>query len=309
MKKEPLVSIVTVTFNLIKDKRENLFRQCLESVHNQTYKNIEHLVVDGASSDGTLDLVKEYKNRGWVEYISEPDEGIYEAMNKGVKLAKGKYIAFLNSDDFFHRKDGVEASVKALEESGADFSYAPVIIKFPDGTLFSDHPQCDPKISRVFFTMPFCHQAMFTKRDVMIRENMFDIRYKSAADYDFVIRLCLKKYKSVFVKNAFITYQFGGNSSVAQEKSINETANVWRERYGKIYPVTEDIINSMRENMYTGNYYSGIPLGLARKLRKFWPYFDYKDYLNKTGQKGGLLTETREVLGDFYFRFRKFLGK
>jgi len=81
----PLVTIVTITFNLIKAGREKTFRQCLESVHNGTYKNVEHIVIDGASKDGTLDLIKEYANKGWVKYISEPDSGIYDAMNKGVR--------------------------------------------------------------------------------------------------------------------------------------------------------------------------------------------------------------------------------
>ena len=127
LESKPLVTIVTITFNLSKAGREKYFRQCLESVHNQTYENIEHIVVDGASVDGTAELIKEYADKGWIKYISEPDKGIYEAMNKGVKMADGKYITFLNSDDYYNEKTGVEISVKALEESGADFSYAPVV--------------------------------------------------------------------------------------------------------------------------------------------------------------------------------------
>jgi len=278
MKNKPLVSIITITFNLIENNRESLFRKCLESVHDQSYENIEHIVVDGASTDGTLDLIKEYTNKGWVTYVSEPDKGIYDAMNKGIKMAKGEYVAFLNSDDYYHDKKGVETSIELLEKSNADFSYAPVIIKFEDGTLFGNHPQCNPKISNVFFTMPFCHQTMFAKREVMIKEDMFDTDYKSAADYDFVIRLCLKKYKSVFVEKSFVTYQFAGVSSTAQENSLNETAAIWRKRYGKIFPITDDIINSMKKNIYTGNYYDGIPLKLAKKFREFYPYFDFEGY-------------------------------
>ena len=72
----PKITVITATFNLIKDKREKFFRQCVESVHNQTYANIEHLVMDGASKDGTLDLIKEYEDKGWLKCYSEPDKGM-----------------------------------------------------------------------------------------------------------------------------------------------------------------------------------------------------------------------------------------
>ena len=113
-KEQPLVSIITITFNIISNSRKKLFVKCLESVHKQTYKNIEHVVIDGASKDRTVDLIKKYVKKGWVKYISEPDEGIYDAMNKGIKLAKGKYISFLNSDDYYSGKTGIEMSVETL---------------------------------------------------------------------------------------------------------------------------------------------------------------------------------------------------
>ena len=94
--KLPKVTVVTATYNLIKDGREKFFRQCVESIHNQTYKNIEHLVIDGASKDGTIDLIKEYADKGWIKYVSEPDKGMCDAMNKGIKIATGEYVAILN---------------------------------------------------------------------------------------------------------------------------------------------------------------------------------------------------------------------
>lgn len=97
----PLVTVITVTYNLIKGKREKFIIQCLESVHNQRYSNIEHIVIDGASDDGTLPLLKKYESLGWIKLFSEPDTGIYDAMNKGILKANGKYVSILNSDDFF----------------------------------------------------------------------------------------------------------------------------------------------------------------------------------------------------------------
>lgn len=281
--KTPLVSIVTITFNLIKANREKYFRQNLESVRNQTYKNIEHIVIDGASKDGTVELIKEYADLGWIRYISEPDTGIYDAMNKGVKMAKGKYVAFLNSDDYYHNNIGVEASVKALEESGADFSYASVKMLNEDGTVLKyDHPHRSPKISNVFFVMPFCHQTMFTKKEVMEKEGMFDASFKSAGDYDFVIRLCLKKYKVIFVKDVFVTFRFGGISDANRKQSIEEVTRSYFNNYNKLISLTKkecEKIYCQDYDISPLRYYPSIPLKLAKKLRNFDPYFSYEEYV------------------------------
>jgi glycosyltransferase involved in cell wall biosynthesis len=272
---QPLVTIVTITFNLKKAGREETFRQCVESVRNQTYKNIEHIVVDGASKDGTVDLIKEYTDKGWITYVSKPDTGIYDAMNNGVKMANGKYVTFLNSDDYYHSSRGVEASVKALEESGADFSYAPAIMMREDGSLYNDHPHVSPKISTVFFVMPFCHQTMLTKRSVMEKEDMFDENFKSAGDYEFVIRLCLKKYKCIQVNDAFVTFRWGGFSVSSNELSINEVTDAYYKNYSKLCPITREECSKI----YCIGY-SNIPFKLAKKLKNLRPYFDYDKYLD-----------------------------
>ena len=94
------ISVITATFNLIKNGREAFFRQMVESVQRQTCRNVEHLIVDGGSSDGTVQMLEELASAGKIRYISEPDKGIYDAMNKGAALAAGELITFLNSDDF-----------------------------------------------------------------------------------------------------------------------------------------------------------------------------------------------------------------
>ncbi|EKE20422.1 MAG: Glycosyltransferase, group 2 family protein [uncultured bacterium] len=277
--KKPLVTIVTITFNLIKSGREKTLRQCLESVHNQTYENIEHLVVDGGSKDGSVDLIKEYANKGLIKYVSEPDNGIYDALNKGIKMANGKYIAFLHSDDFYHGKDGVMKTVKALEKEGADFSYAPAIIEKEDGTnLKGNHTYFNPKISKVFFSMPFCHQTMFTRRDVMLKEGMFDTNFKSAGDYDFLLRICLKKYKSVLVNNKFTTFRLGGFSDTDRELSNNEVAKAYHKNFSKLINISKEDCKKIfcRE-------YSGISKELAVALSNYESYFSIKEYKKSFG--------------------------
>lgn len=303
---KPLVTIVTITFNLVKAGREKTFRQCLESVHDQTYKNIEHMIIDGASKDGTVDLIKEYVQKGWIKYISEPDNGIYDAMNKGIKMANGEYVAFLNSDDYYHKNNGIEASIEALKKSGADFSYAPVIIINEDGSEFgANHYQSRPKISNVFFVMPFCHQTMFTKKSVMFAEGMFDTNFKNASDYDFLLRLCLKRYESVFVDFAFVTYRLGGLSDSNQEQSINEVTKSYFNNFGKLLPLT------MEECKKIYGYESvGMPLKLAKKLREFEPHFDYDEYLKKNSLKNKCLVIFKNKLAEWYFKLSSiFLSK
>lgn len=281
---ESLVTIITITYNIIENGREESLRKSFDSVHMQTYKNIEHLVIDGNSNDGTLNLLNEYSDLGFIKYISEPDNGIYDAMNKGVFLSKGKYIAFLNSDDFYHSKEGVEKTVNALEESNADFSYAPVLIRFEDGKLFSDHPQCNPKISNIFFTMPFSHQTMFAKRDVILKENSFNTEFRSAGDYDLIIRLCLKKYKPVFVDFTFVTYLFAGVSSVKQEESIREIAKLWKKNFESLCVLSPEDIEQFCTNIYTGRFYEKFPDPLAEQLKSYKPFFDYDEYLRAAAE-------------------------
>lgn len=229
-KEEPLVTIVTITFNLLKAGREKYFRQNLESVHNQTYENIEHIIVDGASTDGTVDLIKEYADKGWIKYISEPDKGMYEAMNKGVKLAKGKYIAFLNSDDFYHNPDAVKLSVEALEREQADFSYANFFVMEKDESKKQIVKAC---MDKFLYTMPFGHPTMFAKTSVVKAENGFDEKLGLPADYDLIIRLILKDYKGFYLDEEIARYRLGGLGCTNEHS--NEITQIYLKNYSAFY--------------------------------------------------------------------------
>lgn len=157
----PKVSIVTTTLNLFKDNRQEFFRKCIESVHNQTYPNIEHIIIDGASTDDTLELIKEYQKKGWITYYSERDKGIDDAYNKGLKKATGKYIAYMNSDDCYYADDVIETSIKMMEEEQADYCYGSEEKVFRDGSLFMIW---NPKVENFWKDMPFSHQTMIVKK-------------------------------------------------------------------------------------------------------------------------------------------------
>lgn len=227
----PLVTVVTVCYNLYESKRVLQFQQCLKSVHSQDYSSVEHLVIDGASHDGTVEMLREYAGKGMIRLISEPDSGIYDAMNKGIHLAKGKYIAFLNSDDFWHRGDAVSASVAALEHSGAAFSYAPRSIVHEDGSFLCRESAC---LGGFPCHMPFCHQTMFTRREVLLSYGGFDAeRFRSAADYDLILRLLLNGERGVYVPVNFTSFRLGGFSVQGEKLSLAECDRARRRLLGK----------------------------------------------------------------------------
>ena len=294
--KKPLVSIITITYNLKKAGRENFFRQCVESIHNQDYELIEHLVIDGDSQDGTVDLLEEYAEKGWLNYVSEKDAGIYDAMNKGIKLAKGKYVAFLNSDDFYHDRSGIKISIEALERDRADFSFASVVnLKEKD----QEKEELCPRMKHVFFTIQPCHQTMFVKRDVLIKEGMFNDSYKCVGDYDMTIRLCLKKYKGIFVDRAFSTYRLGGFSQEATNDGtvFKEVSRIYFENYNKLCQLTMPECEKICGDIYSPNI-KDVPLKLAKALKNFEPYFSYAEYEKEVQLKEKPLLAKKNLFSD-----------
>ena len=224
------VSIITTTFNLIKNNRKELFIRNLVSVHNQTYKNIEHIIIDGASSDGTIELLKKYQDKGWIKYYSEPDSGIYDAMNKSLNYVHGKYINFLNSDDYFYNNKAVEKSIQTLENNNADYSYGNACT-LNDG--FDSLWVGDEK-----FLLPglqYNHQTMFLKTEVLKKLGGFDTNYKISADSDLEIKLFKNKYKSVYVDSIIAGYQCGGLSGTYIDEVRKEHSKSYYLNLGKEY--------------------------------------------------------------------------
>lgn len=229
----PLVTIITATYNVINSGRKDSFIKCLESVHNQTYSNIVHIVVDGASSDGTIEIIRKYADMGWIKYISEPDNGIYDAFNKGILESNGKYVAFLNSDDYYHDVNGVSNTLAALEKADADFSYSSCIIINETGQQIGAKKA---NIHSAFTKVPFMQITMFTKKEVLVKEGLFDTSFKIAADYDLMLKLLLKKYKYVFLPHMFATFRAGGASDNS-ELALNECATIYYKNYNKFIGV------------------------------------------------------------------------
>ena len=204
----PLVTVVTVVRNILEAERADMFRQCVESVHGQSWPAVEHLVIDGASTDGTLDILDQCVRQGLLTYHSAPDRGIYDAMNTGLDLAKGEFVTFLGSDDFYHDPSFLEQSILALRRSEADCTYAPVRVLTPEGGQMIRQP-C---LGAAFVYMPFCHQTVVCKM-ATLRSYPFHVDFSIAADYEQILRMLLDGCRFCEIPLCGVTFRYGGSSS------------------------------------------------------------------------------------------------
>ena len=219
------VTVVTVVYELVKGGYKDMFRQCVDSVARQEGVRIEHIIVDGGSTDGTREMILALaRGRDNVLWISEPDKGIYDAMNKGLGLAKGRYVTFLNADDYYHDLNGLKDSVVALDSAKADFSYAPALILRRDGTYSTTSPHVRPDLRNLLKGMPFSHPRVLVRTDLMRQMGGFSVDYYRSADYAFVMELVFSGKKAVRVGKDFVTFRTGGFSGQNPAENQQEHA-------------------------------------------------------------------------------------
>jgi len=224
----PLVTVVTVCFNPIKEGRQRLLVMNLDSVQQQSGIAVEHLIIDGASTDGTIDFLKAYANKSHdIRILSIADSGIYEAMNRGIALARGEYVIFLNSDDYYHRPDGLALSVKALEENDCSFTFAPINPVGPH-TRHSPHRNPQRRLHKVFVFCTIPHPSMLFRKAALLDIGGYDQSFRLAADYDMMLRLIAAGHKACFVDCCFATFTAEGFSIQNKELNIREKVRVVR---------------------------------------------------------------------------------
>ncbi|MCH5329150.1 MAG: glycosyltransferase [Coprobacter sp.] len=207
------VSIITVTYNSAATLRDTI-----ESILGQTCPDVEHIIVDGNSTDGTVDIIHEYvpKYKGRLVYISEPDSGMYEALNKGIGMATGEVVGILNSDDFFTSPDVIERLSGELENNNADAVYGDVHY-----VSNKDLNRCVRYYSSAFFrrwTMRFgfmpAHPSFYCKKEVYERFGMYSLKYRVAADFECLLRLIyLGRIRLKYVPVDCVTMRMGGVST------------------------------------------------------------------------------------------------
>ena len=199
----PLVSVVTVVFN-----GEAHIEQAILSVLGQRYPNVEYIVKDGGSTDGTLSILGRYADR--IDYwVSEPDRGIYDAMNKGVALSSGDLVGLLNCDDWY--------TPEAIEEAVRAFLAQPdreAVVAGKWRVVLEDIPMTITIAPSLKFRvgMPICHQSMFIPRALYRRLGVYDLRYRMGSDLDLTVRFHVNGVKFVLIDAVIVNYRTGGSS-------------------------------------------------------------------------------------------------
>ncbi len=208
------ISIVTGTYN-----SQAYISDCVTSVHNQTYDNIEHIIIDGASSDATVNTIRDTPNKV-SQLISENDNGIYDAMNKGLKLATGEVLGILNSDDFYNSTAVIQNVVDAFQDPKIDIVF---------GDLFYVNQQNPDKIVRKWSSGPYydgafkkgwhpAHPSFFVRKNVYEKFGYFDLDYQLAADFELMLRFLEKhQLKSTYLKIPMVRMRLGGATNKSWE--------------------------------------------------------------------------------------------
>lgn len=230
---QPVFTIVTVCYNA-----ENTIERTIKSVLSQSYPHIEYIIIDGASKDNTMTIVGKYKER-ISKVVSEPDKGLYDAMNKAVGLATGDYISFLNAGDKLHTPETIEDMVETINGNvlpGIIYGDTDIV---DDGGLFIRKRRLSPPacLSWTSFRrgMLVCHQSFYARRDLV---EPYDLHYRFSADFDWCIRVMKKadRQKAV-LHNSFLTltdYLSEGMTTKNHKASLLERFRVMAHYYGLI---------------------------------------------------------------------------
>jgi len=209
------VSIITVTLN-----SEKYLSDCIRSVRGQNYKNIEHIIVDGKSTDGTLRII--YKNLDSISsWISETDRGMYDAINKGLQMATGDIVGILNSDDMFASADSVRSIVDCFETTNVDSVYGDLVYVDPqDPYKIVRYWKSDAyKRSRFRYGWMPAHPTFYIRRELLSQYGMYENHYFTAADYEFMARyLFLNKVSSQYLDSMLVKMRTGGLSNGSLKK-------------------------------------------------------------------------------------------
>jgi glycosyltransferase involved in cell wall biosynthesis len=215
MAEEIKVSIITPCFN-----SEKTIGRTLDSVMAQTYSNLEYIIVDGGSRDATLDIIEQYRKKGNIILISERDNGVYDAMNKGIKAASGELIGIINSDDWYEA-DAVKDVLEVYEGTGFEVLYG--FTKYWNGSSVDKIVRYSHEnLERQMISHPSC----FVAKKVYDKFGCFDTKYRSSADYEFMLRLRAAGEEVAFkpVNQLIANFRLGGISS--SDRGVIETAGI-----------------------------------------------------------------------------------
>ncbi|MCM1292998.1 MAG: glycosyltransferase [Bacteroides sp.] len=236
-----LFSIITITYNAA-----DTLAATMRSVSSQTCKDFRHYIIDGASTDATVEIARQLATDDAV-IISEPDRGLYDAMNKGIAKSDGQYLIFLNAGDRFHSSDTLAQIAKAIEDNGSpDVVYGQTNLVDADGKFVAPrHLTAPSRLTWKSFAngMLVCHQAFVAKRDIV---GMYDTTYRFSADFDWCIRCMQRSSSNYYVGEVLIDYLNEGVTTANHKASLRERYNIMCRYYGRIPTMLRHIRFALR---------------------------------------------------------------
>ena len=235
MDNQKKITIITVSLN-----SEQFIEDCICSVLSQDYNNLEYIIIDGKSSDKTLNIIKKYENK--IDFlISEKDTGIYDAMNKGINKASGDYIGFLNSDDFYTSDSIISKKMNSIKSNNFDLVYSNVLFSKQNNVNFIIR-KYNSFLFHPFFLkfgiMP-SHPSSIMKKKLIKECGLFDTNYKIASDFDLFVKI---------FKNKTIKYKYLNINSVLMRVGGKSNKNFYQ-----IFKLNSEILNSLNKNLILSN--------------------------------------------------------
>ena len=239
---QPKLTVITIVYNNVHDIERTVL-----SVLNQSYENIEYLLIDGASNDGTLEILKQYEGRIG-KLVSERDKGIYDAMNKGLSLATGDYVLFMNSGDEIYSSDTVEKIFATQPD--ADIYYGETEMFDENWTSLGQRRHRTPEhfTWRDFkFGMSISHQAIYIRRALT---EPYDLNYQLSSDIDWIIKAAKKAKNIVNVRRYVAKYLMGGMSKKKHRQSLVERFHIFSKHYGLIPTIFNHVLIAGKLGFY-----------------------------------------------------------
>ena len=255
MQLQPTFSIITITYNAVR-----LVEQTLLNVLSQSYPNIEYIVIDGGSTDGTVDIIRRYES-GLAYWVSEPDKGIYDAMNKGIRMATGDVVGLLNSDDFYTSNDVLEHVARALSDPNVDAIYGDIHYVNDDDLTHCVRYYSSRVFSRGLMRLGFmpAHPSFYCRRTIYEKYGTFDTSLRVAADFENLLRLIfINRIRMKYIPEDFVTMRTGGASSsgmVSHKRILKEHmvaykqngvySNLFLEGLRYLYKIGEILVSKL----------------------------------------------------------------
>jgi len=257
-----LISIITVTYNA-----GDFIEKTIENVALQTYPNIEYIIVDGGSTDHTVEIIKKHTNVV-TRWISEPDKGIYDAMNKGIKMSTGELIGIVNASDYYE-PNAIEVMANAYQNhKDCGIFHGNINLLNEDGSFFKlKKPDTDLTHLSNGFTL--YHPTFFVTRATYEQRGLYDTQFKITADYDFALRCSLACVKFYYVDKVISNFCIGGISSTDRAKCLEESRQVLINNGIQVATADETYqkwLKNERKNMFYRTVYDFMRRFLPNKL-------------------------------------------